>query len=177
VGKGPFDILLGAPSQKFIKKFAEEIVGTLGCFDRGLFKGHLPISGAAGMAAFLSANGVLFKGFRSYVQGPAQRLKEYARQWAEQKGEAYYYIQSKNARKEDLARRIATEDGISEGLVCVLAVTESCLSFRLQGYKDGPHLMNAKRKCLCLYFYGYSGSIVCQGVCPDLLRRYIVNLN
>ena len=139
--------------KKFIKKFAEKIVRTLGCFDRVLFKGHLPIFSAGGMAAFLRANGVLFKEFRNYVQGPAQRLKEYARQWAEQKGRPYYYIQSKNVRKEDLARQIATEDGISEGLVCVLAVTEGCLSFRLQGHKDVPRLMNAKRKCLCLYFY------------------------
>lgn len=80
--------------KKFIKKFAEKIVGTVGCFDRVLFKGHLPISSAGGMAAFLRANGVLFKEFRNYVQGPAQRLKEYARQWAEQKGRPYYYIQT-----------------------------------------------------------------------------------
>ena len=139
--------------KKFIKKFEEKIVGTLGCFDRLLFKGHLPISSAGGMANFLRNRGVLFKDFRKYVQAPAQELKEYARNWAEQSARPYLYINNKRVRKEDLARKIAREDGISEGLVCVLAITEGCLSFRLKGHRNGPRLENARRKCLCLYFY------------------------
>ena len=139
--------------KKFIKKFEEKIVGTLGCFDRLLFKGHLPISSAGGMANFLGNRGVLFKDFRKYVQAPAQELKEYARNWAEQSARPYLYINNKRVRKGDLARKIAREDGISEGLVCVLAITEGCLSFRLKGHRNGPRLENARRKCLCLYFY------------------------
>ena len=121
--------------RKFIKKFGEKIVGTLGCFDRLLFKGHLPISSAGGMANFLRNRGVLFKDFRKYVQAPAQELKRYARNWAEQSGRPYLYINNKRVRKDELARKIAHEDGISEGLVCVLAITEGCsilLSFLLR---------------------------------------------
>ena len=128
-------------------------VGTIECFDRVLFKGHLPISSAGGMANFLRKQGVLFKDFGKYVKGPAQELKEHAHNWAKQSSRLYIYINKKRVRKEKLAREIAQKDGIKEGLVCVVAVTEGCLSFRLKGHKDGPRLKNAKRKCLCLYFY------------------------
>lgn len=139
--------------KQFIKKHNEKIVGTIGCFDRVLFKGHLPISSAGGMANFLRERGVLFKDFGKFVQGPAQDLKQHAMDIARKANRPYEYVNSKHIRKEDLAREIAERDGITEGLVCILAATEGCLSFRLQGAKKGPRLANAKRKCLCLYFY------------------------
>ena len=139
--------------KQFIKKHNEKIAGTIGCFDRVLFKGHLPISSAGGMANFLRERGVLFKDFGKFVQGPAQQLKQHAIDMARNTNRPYVYVNSKHIRKEDLAREIAKRDGITEGLVCIFATTEGCLSFRLQGASNGPRLANAKRKCLCLYFY------------------------
>jgi len=39
--------------KKFKKKFEQNIVEIYSCFDRVLFKGHLPISGAARMSTFM----------------------------------------------------------------------------------------------------------------------------
>ena len=139
--------------KKFTKKFEKSIEGTTGCFDRVFFKGHLPISSAGGMASFMRNRQVLFKDFGKFVQGPAKRLKEHAINMARKSKRPYQYVNSKYIRKEDLAREIAERDGICEGLVCVLAATEGCLSFRLQGHKKAPRLLNTKRKCLCLYYY------------------------
>jgi len=41
------------------------------------------------------------------------------------------YTESEHTRKKELARKISMEDGIGQGLVCVMGVTEGCLSFRI----------------------------------------------
>ena len=43
---------------KFIEQHADRISGTLGCFDRVLFRGYLPIMSGAAMAAFLKSREV-----------------------------------------------------------------------------------------------------------------------
>ena len=44
---------------KFIEKHADRSSGTLGCFDRVLFRGYLPIMSDAAMAMFLKSRHVL----------------------------------------------------------------------------------------------------------------------
>jgi hypothetical protein len=71
---------------------------------------------------------------------------------ASQTGRPYQYL-SEPARKEDLARKIAQRDGISEGLVCVFSVVEPCRAFSLVWKEHYALVRPAKRKCLQLYYY------------------------
>jgi len=139
--------------KKFKKKFEQNIVEIYSCFDRVLFKGHLPISGAACMSTFMKKRGVLLKDFSRFVKEPAQVLKEHAKSLAKRNNRPYLYLNSKQIRKEELARQIAKDEDIKEGLVCVFSITEGCLSFRLKYGKGAPRLENSKRKCLCIYYY------------------------
>ena len=139
--------------KKFKKKFEQNIVEIYSCFDRVLFKGHLPISGAARMSTFMKKRGVLLKDFSRFVKEPAQVLKEHAKSLAKRNNRPYLYLNSKQIRKEELARQIAKDEDIKEGLVCVFSITEGCLSFRLKYGKGAPRLENSKRKCLCIYYY------------------------
>jgi len=52
--------------------------------------------------------------------------------------------------KDDLARQIARRDGITQGLICVLATIEPATCFALTG---GARIVPRTRKCLHLYFY------------------------
>ena len=136
----------------FLSKHRRRIAGTLSCVDRIVFKGYLPISWADSFESFLSRNQCLIKDFQSFVQKLSAQVKAAAEQAAESAGRPYRYI-NHQVRKEELVKQIAHEDDITEGLVCVLAATEACQSFRIAYGKGRPVLKNAPRKCLCIYYY------------------------
>ena len=145
----------------FLKIHADAVVGTLSTFDRLVFKGHLTQLYPQGrFAMFLTRQGVLLKDFKGYVEGVTQRLKAHAMRLAEEAGRPFEYLASATTKrqgesKEDVARKIAQRDGITEGLVCVFSVLEPCRSFTVQGNRETHRLevVRKSRKCLHFYFY------------------------
>ena len=69
--------------QKFVTKYVAATTGTLSCFDRLLFKGHLPLGYPHAMEEFLSHRGILFKDLKGFVLQQAERLKVHAHAVAE----------------------------------------------------------------------------------------------
>lgn len=138
--------------ESFIAKHQDKIKGILSCFDRVILKGHLPISSPEGMEAFLNGQDLLIKDFKDFVPRQAEILKAHAKAMAEKAGRPCQYLENR-VRKENLVRQIVEEDGISEGLVCVLSAVEPCNSFKVAYGKNRPRLRKARRKCLVLYFY------------------------
>ncbi len=121
------------------------------CFDRQLFKGHLPLGYPHGMEDFLNHQGVLFKQLKPFVLRRAERLRTHSHAMAERAGRPWQYFESP-VREDQRAREIASRDGITEGLVCVFATVEPCRSFRLAYGQGRPAIRPAWRKCLFLYF-------------------------
>jgi hypothetical protein len=138
--------------QSFIQQHVDKITGVLGCFDRLIFKGHLPFSYPQGMENLLDHHGVLLKNFKHFAPAQAHILREHALALAQQANRPYHYLKGK-CRKEELARDIAQKDGIREGLICVLGTNELCPSFALRTGANRPRLVADRRPCLCLYFY------------------------
>jgi len=147
--------------ETFLKRHAEVIVGTLSTFDRMIFKGHLRQFFPDGaMARFLSGQGVLLKDFGGYVRNVSQSLKEHAQAVAREASRPYLYLDSASTArsevsKEKRARAIAAQDGITEGLICVLAVVEPCQAFAIRSNAQTHKLEAVRqyRKCLHFYFY------------------------
>lgn len=137
---------------KFIEQHADRINGTLGCFDRMLFRGYLPIMSGAAMATFLKSRDVKRETLKAFLLEQAERLKRHAQDLCAQAGRPYEYL-GHVARKEDLARKIAERDEIAEGLVCVLSVLEPCRTFSLVWNGHSPYVQSTKRKCLHFYYY------------------------
>jgi hypothetical protein len=137
---------------QFITKHRDKIVGTISCFDRILFKGHLPLGWPGAMEGFLARKGRLIKDFGRFVNRHSERIKQHARAMAQRWGRPYIHL-SGPIRKEDRVQAIRRRDKITDGLVCILAAVEACQSFKLAYGKGKPHLVSARRKCLCLYFY------------------------
>jgi hypothetical protein len=137
----------------FIQKFAAKITGTLECFDRVIFKGHLmKLSFAEGMEKFLAQQGLLIKDFGRFVQTQSDQLILHAKITASKAKRPYRYLSSK-IRKDDEARRIAQQLGVTQGLICVFSELETCPTFKI-AYRPGrPRIQFARRKCLCLYYY------------------------
>ena len=65
------------------------------------------------------------------------------------------YLPYSQTSKEDLARRIAQEDGITSGLIAIFSALENCLSYTVRGDRQTKHihLVLEPRKCLHLYHY------------------------
>ena len=138
--------------KRFLKKHAPKIRGVISCFDRLLFKGYLPIGWAGAMEHFMHQQGLLVKDFKRFVQQASDCVKEHAKGIAHKARRPYIHLTGP-IRKEQKAREIATRDGITKGLICVFAAVEACQSFKMVYGEGRPRLINARRKCLCLYFY------------------------
>jgi hypothetical protein len=138
--------------KNFIEKHTRKITGTIACFDRVIFKGYLPISWAESMEGFLASQGLLIKEFKAFVLKQSERIKQNGRAIADGAGRPYIHLNGRQ-RKEEKARAIAMRDGITEGLICVFTAVEASRSFKMVPGEKRPRLINAPRKCLCLYFY------------------------
>jgi hypothetical protein len=66
---------------------------------------------------------------------------------AEEAGRPYIYLR-KRIRKEDRVRQIIREEGLTEGLVCVFGVQESCGSFKIAYGEGRTQLRRTYPRCL-----------------------------
>jgi hypothetical protein len=136
----------------FVRKHEKKINGTLGCFDRMLFRGYLPIQSGWQMAQFLNQNQISFRCLKDFLVENAEKINKYAKAMAAKQGRPFQYL-AVPTRKEDLARKMAEKEGIQRGLICVFSVLEPCRTFSFRFEKGRPFVQTARRKCLFIYFY------------------------
>jgi hypothetical protein len=143
--------------QEFIAKFGQQISGVLKGWDRFVIRGELRVLYAenGGMNQFLKSNGVLLKDFKDYVHGISRRLREASLAVALATNRPVQYMRSPKASKEEAARKIQQDDGISEGLICVLTCVEPCMSFSVVPNRKTKQLdlKLEQRQCMHLYHY------------------------
>jgi hypothetical protein len=142
--------------ERFVTRHGDRIVGILAGFDRVLLRGTVrSISYVEGLDKFLSSQRVRYKDFAGYVARLSGQLKAHALALAAAAGRPCEYLPSAATRKEERARAIATRDGITNGLVCVLSCVEPCYSFTIRRDRTARRLrlVRGERKCLHLYFY------------------------
>jgi hypothetical protein len=122
---------------EFIAKHQDKIAGTLSGFDRLVFRGHLrSIGHPQGMMSYLWTNQVYLKNFGDHVEKVTQRVKEAPLAAAQ-------------------ARNILAQDGVRNGLVCVLSCIEPCWKFEIHRNRMTKklELKLGPGKCLFLYHY------------------------
>lgn len=143
--------------QQFIAKLGRRISGILCGFDRLVFRGELRalyIPREGGMQQYLKSSKVLLKDFGVHVQQVSQKLKKASLAAALELGRVVQYV-APSADKAATARRIAAEQKIESGLICVLSSVEPCQSFRAIPNRQTQHLelKLERRQCLHLYHY------------------------
>jgi len=137
----------------FIKKFTHLIIGTLSCFDRVIFKGHLPFGGDAHLNSFVDhVLRMRRKDFIPMLEQLSHRLVDHAKALAEAAGRPYEYRQGK-FRKESFIQNLIRQDGVRDGLVAVLCCQETCRTVKLRHGRSRPELIFAYRPQRVLYFY------------------------
>jgi len=139
----------------------EQSTGRLTMFDRLIFKGHLNDLYVPGnFSWFLRTQGVLLKAYRAYAQKVTGEIQAHAAALAADAGRPNRYLAggytaARGQSKEALAREIAEQDGITEGLVCVLRALEVNTVFSVRGNRASQQLevVREPRRCLHIYFY------------------------
>jgi hypothetical protein len=141
---------------QFTTRHRDKIIGVLEGFDRVVFRGNLPsISYGDGLARFLSHKGIRLKDFVSFAPKVSRRISQHAEQLAKRRNRPYRYLASPKIDKEPIARQIAREDRIEQGLICVLACVEPCRTFssRWSAARGDIVMRPETRQCKFLYFY------------------------
>ena len=142
--------------QKFLNKFNSEIHGVIHGFDRIILKGHIgSFYQKNGFYFFLSMEEVKLKDFKEYVQKVTGQIKSHVNNVVSETGAYTEYLNSAKVSKDGIAKRVAKERGINEGLVCVLSAVEPCkaLSVQYNAWNKKLEKKSGFRKCLHYYFY------------------------
>jgi hypothetical protein len=107
------------------------------------------------MEAYLNACRILIKDFAQLVDRTTKAVKAKAQALAQQAGRPWIFVPSSQSSKEEMARKIALKEGVTEGLICILNAVEPCQSFRVCGNRETKmiEIKVETRKCSHLYFY------------------------
>ena len=156
--------------ERFLKRYADRIVGSIAGFDRMLFRGSLlSICHRDGMDRFLGSQGVLDKDGDTFVQRLSAALKARAEQIAQQAARPVLYVGSAQVSKQDWVREWVEREHWQAGLVCVRSCVEPCWTFTVR--RDRPTKQRQRvaqeRKGLHLYFYYRDGEL---GLMPIRLQ-------
>jgi hypothetical protein len=103
---------------------AESSPGSTGWF----FARNLALNQDAGRKGYLWANGIAWKDYAQPVSQVSQRVKQASLAGVEAGHRPVGYLPSGKESKEEMARAIARQDGITRGPVCAFTAVEPCLS-------------------------------------------------
>src|ERR1700722_8355892 len=110
----------------FVGKFASLISWSLSCFDRVIFRGHLPINRAEELHKFVDY--VLKQRRCDFMKNTAEawseRLLQHAKDYAAKFGPIYQYAQG-DVDKDVWAKQQREQHNIKEGLIGILCVHET----------------------------------------------------
>ena len=138
----------------FLLRYAGIVLGVLCGFDRLVFKGKLrQLYSPNGMNCYLSANHVLRKDFKAHAKGVTDQVLQASLVAKAKELGRFRYLNSSQISKEEVARAIAAEHHVKEGLVCVLQCVEPCWTFDLKSKERLLTVEGEMGKCSQLYHY------------------------
>jgi hypothetical protein len=138
----------------FLVKFARLLSWSLSCFDRVIFKGHLPISRANEFEKFVDYRLKMRRADFLKHLGPkwSERLVEPSKGFAQKCGRVWEYYVG-DIDKDAWAKKQLHARPVAAGLVGVRWVMESCPTFKLAQGKDRPCFVSRKVPQRVLYYY------------------------
>lgn len=142
--------------EQFSAKYRSSIRGVLTGFDRLVFRGYLRgLSFESGMRSYLNSQKVLLKDFKGFVEGVTERVTKASMEPVQAAGRQIVYLPSAKTNKEEMARGIMREQGITEGPICLLSSVELCHGYEIYKNRETQklELVSRIRKCLHLYHY------------------------
>lgn len=143
---------------QFLQQQADSVTGSISGFDRLRCRGTLRmLANVTGMNRFLSYTGHLLKDFGDYAYELSQQVRNASLQLAQTLGRPIVHLSSPRVCKEDLARQLARENSVKQGLIGIFTAVEPCWSYNIQSNRKSGHLelIPQYRKCQHLYHYQF----------------------
>lgn len=138
----------------FLQRYVGIVLGVLCGFDRLVFKGQLrQLYSPNGMNCYLAKNGVLRKDFKAHAKKITDQVLQASLIDQAKELDRFRYLHSSQLSKEEVAREIAAEHQVKEGLVCVLQCVEPCWTFDLKSKQKWLTVEGQMGKCSQLYHY------------------------
>jgi hypothetical protein len=138
------------------ERYADQIRGTLSCFDRVVITGTLPeICHAQAMSSHLTLQGIRLFDYTQWAEPLREEIRQNAERLAVEAGLEIEFIRRKDFRKEVRIQEILKKRGEHSGLVHIFSAMESCPSFKPWYDKASgkTSLRATEAKCLHYYFY------------------------
>ena len=143
-------------TSSLLNRYADQVAGTLGCWDRILITGTLPgLCFADGMTGYLSAHNIRIFDYPRWAEPLRDAIRHNAEQLAQRHGVSIEFVRKHDVRKEERIQQVLAERGDAPGLVHILSAMEACTSYKPWHDKQTHHtfLKPDSGKCLHYYFY------------------------
>jgi hypothetical protein len=138
----------------FLQRLGGIVLGVLAGFDRLVFKGKMrQLYSPNGMNCYLAANRVLRKEFKAHAKEITDQVMQASLVEHAKSLGRFRYLNSSQLSKEEVARQIAQEQPVREGLICVLQCVEPCWTFDLKSKEQHLTVQGQMGKCSQLYHY------------------------
>lgn len=138
------------------QRYNEKISGILGCYDRLVITGTLPVlSNASHLTSYMYQNNIHIFDYPKFAEPFRDTLKANAEKIASEAGVDIEFIRKGNVRKEAIIETILKKRGTHPGLVHIISVMEGCTSYKPWHDKIShkTFLKYDQGKCLTYYFY------------------------
>lgn len=143
---------------RFTRKYADCLAGVLSGFDRLVFRGTLRrLAFVEGLRHYLWERNVLLKEFGTHAHAVTERVKEACLAAAHTAQVPVQYLASAETSKEEVARQIAQQRGVTTGPVCLLTCVEPFVGYDIHrnAAQKKLELVSRYRKCLHYYWYEF----------------------
>ena len=141
---------------EFLKRYQNEIVGSISGFDRIRFRGTIRwLANESGIRTFASIHHILFKDFSRWAEKVTKKVRACCQERAEELDIPMIYLTSASINKEEKARSIAKKRGVQSGDICMFSTVEPCRAPLVKGNRKSKklELHMAPRKCVWIYHY------------------------
>lgn len=142
--------------KSFLQRFGAFVLGVLHGFDRLRFRGSKRLlCYPAGVLCYLSKVHVRLMDYKEhYAKDTTLTLCRAIETEAKQAG-LYRYLNNCQESKEEVARRMAAEQGRRQGLIAVLGCVEPCQIVQVRGNPETKKLEPRLEFGKCLHYYHY----------------------
>jgi hypothetical protein len=140
----------------FIQRHRELVIGQLNGWDRIRFRGSKRLlCSLGGMIRYLWMIGVLHKQFKDYAMSVTERLRQATVQVAQAHDQPVRFLARSAIDKEELARSMARDRGLREGLIAIFSAIEPCKTYELHRNRAAKTLDLVSKFGKCLHYYHY----------------------
>lgn len=146
----------GGDMDTLLDRYGSRIVGMVGCFDRVVIQGTMPLlCFPGGMESLLNARGMKLFDYPKFAEPFRDQIRVNAEALAKAAGLPIEFIRKTTYRKDDRVAEILKERGDQPGLVAILSAMEACHTYRPWHDKvtGKTSLRPDMGKCLHYYFY------------------------